>query len=141
MFKYTPKGISNATMDTKISGYIRSGKPSFWSEGPWLKLFSYNIMFNKYGWNHFRNLNKKYHATKTLDFAFNGDKGEYDMFARMYSQEIKKNTCPYWEWWGYELSKETKAICENLPSICHDSNTNIPCLLQHYEDLAGKIFK
>ena len=39
-----------------------------------------------------------------------------DMWARLYSQTVNTNLCPYFEWWGWTLTAETKDACSKLPA-------------------------
>jgi hypothetical protein len=38
-----------------------------------------------------------------------------DMWARHFSQTVSTDLCPYFEWWGWKLTKDTKDICAKLP--------------------------
>jgi hypothetical protein len=38
------------------------------------------------------------------------------MWARLYSQTVNTNLCPYFEWWGWTLTAETKEACSKLPA-------------------------
>ena len=44
------------------------------------------------------------------------DTAKLDMWARLYSQTVNTNLCPYFEWWGWTLTAETKDACSKLPA-------------------------
>ena len=37
--------------------------------------------------------------------------------AKKYSQGVNTNLCPYFEWFGWPLTSDTKDVCDSLPSI------------------------
>ena len=39
----------------------------------------------------------------------------YDRWAKHYSASVKTNVCPYFEWFGFPLTKGTKNFCGTLP--------------------------
>ena len=39
----------------------------------------------------------------------------FDRWAKQYSATVKTNLCPYYEWFGFKLSEETKKFCKTLP--------------------------
>ena len=39
----------------------------------------------------------------------------FDRWTRYYSESVRKNLCPYFEWFKLKLTKETKAFCSTLP--------------------------
>ncbi len=38
----------------------------------------------------------------------------YDRWAKHYSDSVQTNLCPYYEWFGFKLSNETKEFCKTL---------------------------
>ena len=55
----------------------------------------------------------------TLPTIYN-DNEKLDMWARRYSQTVNTNLCPYFEWWGWPLTADTKAECSKLPAWTQD---------------------
>ncbi len=44
------------------------------------------------------------------------DQEEYhDRWAKQYSDSVQANLCPFYEWFGFKLSNETKEFCKTLP--------------------------
>ena len=43
------------------------------------------------------------------------DEEYFDRWAQHYSESVKTNLCPYYEWFVFKLSDETKKVCEALP--------------------------
>jgi hypothetical protein len=39
----------------------------------------------------------------------------YDRWVRQYSEAVKTNLCPYFEWFNLKITDETKTFCKTLP--------------------------
>ena len=43
-----------------------------------------------------------------------------DLWARRYSQLVSTNLCPYFDWWKFALTAETRSVCQGLPEWKED---------------------
>jgi hypothetical protein len=39
----------------------------------------------------------------------------FDRWVRQYSEAVKTNLCPYFEWFNLKITDETKEFCKTLP--------------------------
>jgi hypothetical protein len=42
----------------------------------------------------------------------------FDRWVRHYSESVKTNMCPYFEWFNLKITHETKEFCKTLPGKC-----------------------
>ena len=54
------------------------------------------------------------------DLEIVGDMEKLDLWARVYINQVQVNLCDYYEWWGWKLANETKALCSELPDLDED---------------------
>ena len=100
---------------SRIHNWVFMGKP--WADwNVWLALDTYNILAEVFTWDTFTILIKQYYTLPTIS----NDNEKYDMWARLYSQTVNTNLCPYFEWWGWTLTNETKTSCALLPAWTQD---------------------
>lgn len=97
--------------DKRISNWILKGKP--WDEWKvWLALDTYTILAEKFGWfEGFAPVTKKYY---TLNDEVVGDVSKLNVWARFFMEGVKTDLCEYFQWWKWELSEETKRVCESM---------------------------
>jgi len=95
---------------TAIHKWVFDGKPwEDWKE--WLALNTFSMLAEAFNWDSYTSLIKQYYTLPNI--TNNNDK--LDMWARRYSQTVNTNLCPYFEWWGWPLTAETKDACSKLP--------------------------
>ena len=41
----------------------------------------------------------------------------FDRWAKHYSDSVQTNLCPFYEWFGFTLTEDTKKLCESLPGL------------------------
>ncbi len=100
---------------TRIHNWVFNGKP--WSDWElWLALDTYSILAEAFSWDTYTTLIKQYYNLPSLS----SDDTKLDMWARRYSQTVKTNLCPYFEWWGWPLTAATKEACALLPAWSKD---------------------
>ena len=109
----------------RLCQWVKNGKNfSEWSV--WLALDTYHILAQEFGWEHFRQLIIKYYDK---DMACpHDDCGKLDLWARNYSQLVNVNLVPFFEWFKWPLSQETKNTCSQLPN-----SHKYPMLMKQYE--------
>ncbi len=104
-------------MKTRIDDWILAGKP--WSQWKtFLALDTYVILADEFGWESFTSVIKQYYQQPLI--SVHGDMNRLDVWARKYAKEVDKNLCSYFEWWGWQLSDETKNACAELPALDED---------------------
>ena len=81
----------------------------------WTALTTYVILKDIYGWDPYIHLFKKY-----MDQPPIAQDVRLDTFARMFSEQVKENLCPYFEWFRFPLSKETLNVCNKLAPMQKD---------------------
>ena len=96
---------------SRIHNWVLEGKPfSDWSV--WLALDTYFILAKEFGFDSYQRLFTKYY---TLPYI-NSENDRLDLWARRYSEEVNTNLCPYFEWFQWPLSQDTKDFCKTLPA-------------------------
>jgi hypothetical protein len=68
----------------------------------------------------------------------------YDRWVRQYSEAVKTNLCPYFEWFNLKITDETKTFCKTLPGKYAFQNLLIYNLIQgvNYDfNLNNKLIK
>ena len=77
---------------------------------------TYSILAETFTWDSYTTLMKQYYALPEI----NDDNQKLDLWAQRYSQTVNTNLCPYFEWFGWPLSAETKIVCNKLPAWTQD---------------------
>ena len=96
---------------SRIHNWVFNGKP--WTDWTvWLALDTYSILAEAFTWDTYATLFKKYYTLPSVS----SDNAKLDMWARLYSQTVNTNLCPYFEWWGWPLTADTKEACALLPT-------------------------
>ncbi len=127
----------------RIHNWVFNGK--LWTEWPSLvALDTYSILAEAFTWDSYATLIKQYYTLPQIS----NDTEKLDMWARLYSQTVNTNLCPYFEWWGWPLSIETKTSCALLPAWIQDPfarfaskhfiTVNCSSATEHFTDL-GKL--
>ncbi len=119
----------------RIYDWILSGKPwSKWEVCPaiksqrhitlmpffqvWIALDTYSLLADKFGWlESYTPVIRWYYDNEV---SFSDDMAELDFWARLYIQQVGFDLCSYFEWWGWELTDETRSICSELPQTDED---------------------
>ena len=113
--KWAHKEIQPEESLSRIHTWVLKGKP-FPEWEIWLAFDTYSILAEIFTWESYTSLIKQYY---TLPEIF-GNNQKLDIWARKYSQTVSTNLCPYFEWWGWILTEETKKICATLPAFNQD---------------------
>ncbi len=76
-------------------------------------------MADKFGWQEsYTPVIRWYYENRDQDL--DGDMAELDLWARKYMKQVNFNLCSYFEWWGWQLTDETKTVCSELPALEED---------------------
>jgi hypothetical protein len=78
----------------------------------WLALDTYVILADAFTWDSFANINEKYYS---LPWVYD-DNLKLDVWAREYSKTVNTNLCSFFEWWGWNITADTKYVCSKLPA-------------------------
>ena len=99
----------------RIYKWTFEGKPAAdWDI--WLSLDTYSILAEAFTWESYTKTMVKYYTLPVI--SDNAQK--WNRWALLYSQTVNTNLCPYFEWWGWTLTAETKASCAQLPAWNQD---------------------
>ncbi len=129
--KYANYWIHPDVSLSRIHMWVFKGKPmSEWSS---LTLDTYNILAEAFTWESYTKTMKQYYSLPWI--SDNNEK--MNRWVLLYSQAVNTNLCPYFEWWGWTLTNDTKASCAQLPAwnqdplsrfeskVFHSSMTNV----------------
>ena len=98
-----------------LNDWVLRGKP--WEEwGNPLALYTYDILGKEFGWDVVTEVLKEYIPIEGT-LVNESDDVRLDIWAHFYVTKLQKNLCPYFEWWGWQLSEETLITCESLPAF------------------------
>jgi hypothetical protein len=99
----------------RIHNWVLNGKPfSDWAL--WLALDTFSILAEIFSWDSYTPLIQYYYKIpETSD-----DTQKLDDWAQSYSQYVRTNLCPYFQWFGLALSNQTEYICSQMPSWNQD---------------------
>ena len=99
----------------RIYNWTFAGKPAVeWDT--WLPLDTYSILAEAFTWESYTKTMVKYYTMPVI--SDNAQK--WNRWALLYSQSVNTNLCPYFEWWGWTLTADTKASCAQLPAWDQD---------------------
>lgn len=101
--------------DEAINDWYFKGK--IWDDWEvWLALETYVILAEEFGWwESYQPLNKLYRDGEPLEGI-----SVLDSWAQNYMAQVGYDLCDYFEWWTWELSNDTYALCETLPPLGKD---------------------
>jgi hypothetical protein len=124
--KWAHSAMQPGTSLSRIHNWVFKGKP--WTDwSVWLALDTYSTLAEAFTWDTYTTLFKKYYSMPSIS----SDSDKLDMWARLYSQTVNANLCPYFQWWGWTLTTTTKDACAILPAWTQDPLARF----------AGKIFQ
>ena len=128
---YIRKTVDNSPIMTKvqkadyhISQFIFNKKPFDSEYRATVAKWSYMLYLNAYGWESWRGIMKKYYKIEQVS----GNDVKADTFAKFTCEQSEVNLAPYWEWWSYRLSEETKSVCAKYDDMEKD-------LVARYRDI------
>ena len=78
-------------------------------------LGSYIILLKEYGWDIWRKLNIRY--AFQMPVVTGSDMHKMNVFTRLFCEEVKTNVAPYFQWFSYNLTRETLSNCQRFPRM------------------------
>jgi hypothetical protein len=113
--KWQDEAIWPGTSLSRVHNWVFKGKPaSEWEV--WLALDTYNILAEAFTWESYTKTMKQYYSLPWI--SDNNEK--LNRWALLYSQTVNTNLCPYFEWWGWTLTVDTKTSCAQFPAWNQD---------------------
>lgn len=103
------------TRAANLARHVARGAPySDWAEDPFLALYTYVDLIERFGWGALKSVFEMY-ETLEAEIKVNSEREKIDKWVLMFSQAVGHNLCSFFVSRGVPVSRESSHAVEHLP--------------------------